>query len=125
VSEPATVGQAAGALCIATRKPIEIWFQDEARIGQKNGLVRQWARHGTRPRQPADQRYESAYLLGAICPARDTGAALALPFADTQAMQLHLDEIARSAKRGAMPCCCSIAPAGTRQAPSKSRRTSP
>ncbi len=82
-------------------KPIEIWFQDEARIGQKNGLVRQWARRGTRPRQPADQRYESAYLFGAICPARGTGAALALPFADTEAMQLHLDEIARTVRRGA------------------------
>jgi len=75
------------------KKPIEIWFQDEARIGQKNGLVRQWARRGTRPRQPADQRYESAYLFGAICPARGTGAALVLPFADTEAMQLHLDEV--------------------------------
>ena len=82
-------------------KPIEIWFQDEARIGQKNGLARQWAKRGTRPRQPADQRYESAYIFGAICPARGTGAALALPFADTAAMQLHLDEIARSVKRGA------------------------
>jgi hypothetical protein len=40
-------------------------------------------------------------LFGAICPARGTGAALALPFADTQAMQLHLDEIARTVKRGA------------------------
>ena len=38
------------------KKKIEIWFQDEARIGQKNGLVRQWARRGTRPVQPADQR---------------------------------------------------------------------
>jgi hypothetical protein len=63
--------------------------------------VRQWARRGTRPRQPADQRYESAYLFGAICPARGTGAALALPFADTDAMQLHLDEIARTVARGA------------------------
>ena len=63
--------------------------------------MRQWARRGTRPRQPADQRYESAYLFGAICPARGTGAALALPFADTQAMQLHLDEIARTVKRSA------------------------
>jgi hypothetical protein len=26
--------------------PIEIWFQDEARIGQKNGIVRQWAKTG-------------------------------------------------------------------------------
>jgi hypothetical protein len=82
-------------------KPIEIWFQDEARIGQKNGIIRQWARRGSRPRQPADQRYESAYLFGAICPARGTGAALALPFADTEAMQLHLNEIARTVAKGA------------------------
>ena len=75
--------------------------KDEARIGQKNGLVRQWARRGTRPRQPADQRYENAYLFGAICPARGTGAALALPFADTEAMQLHLDEIAANVAPGA------------------------
>ena len=81
--------------------PIEIWFQDEARIGQKNGLVRQWARRGTRPRQPADQRYQSAYLFGAICPAQGKGAALALPFADTEAMQLHLDEISRHVAVGA------------------------
>jgi transposase len=63
--------------------------------------VRQWAKRGTRPRQPADQRYESAYLFGAICPARGTGSALALPFADTEAMQLHLDEIARTVTKGA------------------------
>ena len=85
---------------IPKRKPIEIWFQDEARIGQKNGVVRQWARRGTRPRQPADQRYENAYLFGAICPARGVGAALAMPYADTEAMQLHIDEIARTVARG-------------------------
>jgi len=86
---------------IAKSKKVEIWFQDEARIGQKNGLVRQWARRGTRPRQPADQRYESAYLFGAICPARGVGAALALPFADTEAMQMHIDEIALHVAKGA------------------------
>ena len=79
---------------------MEIWFQDEMRLGQKNGLVRQWARRGTRPRQPADQRYESAYLFGAICPSRGTGAALAMPYADTEAMQLHLEEISRAVARG-------------------------
>ena len=81
--------------------PIEIWFEDEARVGQKNGQVRQWAKRGTRPRQPADQRYENAYLFGAICPARGVGAALALPRADTEAMQLHLDEISRHVAEGA------------------------
>ena len=66
------------------------------RLGQKNGTVRQWARTGTRPRQPADQRYKSAYLFGAICPAEGTGAALVMPRADTQAMQAHLKEISRT-----------------------------
>ena len=56
---------------------------------------------GTRPFQPADQRYESAYLFGAICPARGVGAGLALPFADTDAMQLHLDEISLHVARDA------------------------
>jgi hypothetical protein len=59
-------------------------------------LVRQWARRGSRPRQPKDQRYQSLYLFGAICPARGTGAALVLPWANTQAMQAHLWEISRN-----------------------------
>ncbi len=65
------------------------------RVGQKNGLVYQWAKKGTRPRQPKDQRYANAYLFGAICPARDTGAAIVLPFANTEAMQHHLNQISR------------------------------
>lgn len=71
------------------------------RLGQKNGLVRQWARTGSRPRQPGDQRYQSAYLFGAICPARGTGAAVVMPKANTQAMQLHLEEIGRAVAPGA------------------------
>ena len=81
--------------------PIELWWQDEMRLGQKNALVRQWARKGTRPRQPKDQRYQSLYLFGAICPARGTGAALALPWANTDAMDAHLREIARAVAPGA------------------------
>ncbi len=104
--------------------PIEIWFQDEARIGQKNGQVRQWAKRGTRPRQPADQRYDNASLFGAICPARGVGAALALPYADTEAMQLHLDEISRHVAEGAHACCSSTEPDSTRPAISMSLRTS-
>ena len=42
-----------------------------------------------------DQRYACAYIFGAVCPARDTGVALVLPDADTNAMNLHLAEISR------------------------------
>ena len=100
---------------VSKGKPVEIWFQDEMRLGQKNGLVRQWARRGSRPRQPADQRYESAYLFGAICPARGTGAALALPYADTEAMQLHWRRSPARSREGHTPSCCLTAPAGTRR----------
>ena len=77
---------------VAARNTVEIWFQDEARLGQKNGQVRQWARKGTRPRQPADQRYHNAYLFRAICPATGKGAALMMPKANAYAMQAPLDE---------------------------------
>lgn len=76
--------------------PVEIWFQDEARVGQKNGHVYQWATKGTRPRQMADQRYENAYIFGAVCPALDKGAALVMPRANAEAMQQHLEEISQS-----------------------------
>ena len=71
------------------------------RLGQKNGLVRQWARSGSRPRQPKDQRYKSAYLFGAICPTRGTGAALVMPIANTHTMQAHLHEISQAVAPGA------------------------
>jgi len=65
-------------------------------VGQKNGLVYQWAPKGTRPRQPADQRYANTYIFGAVCPALDKGAALVMPRANTEAMQKHLEEISAS-----------------------------
>lgn len=82
-------------------KPIEIWFQDEARVGQKNKLTRRWAPRGTRPSAPRDQRTQSAYIFGAICPAQGKAAGLVLPRCNTQAMALHLDEIALAVAPGA------------------------
>jgi hypothetical protein len=70
-----------------------VWFQDEMRVGQKNKLTYRWARTGSRPRATHDQRTQSTYLFGAVCPERGTGAALVLPACNTQAMQLHLNAI--------------------------------
>src|SRR6266404_9478986 len=85
----------------AAGKPIEIWFQDEARIGQKNKITRRWARRGTRPSAPHDQRTRSTYIFGAICPARGTAAGLVLPRCNTAAMALHLAEISNTVTPGA------------------------
>jgi hypothetical protein len=72
---------------------IEVWFADEARIGQKNGITRRWAKRGTRPSAPQDQRYASTYIFGAVCPREGKGAALVLPVCNTEAMNLHLAEV--------------------------------
>ena len=85
----------------AIGKPLEIWFQDEARVGQKGTLTRIWARKGSRPRKPRDTRYEWAYIFGAICPARAAGAAIVMPYADTEAMNAHLKVIAARIAPGA------------------------
>lgn len=79
---------------------IEIWFADEARIGQKNKITRRWARRGTRPCAAHDQRTASTYIFGAICPKEGKGAALVLPACNIEAMNLHLAEIATEVAPG-------------------------
>ncbi len=86
---------------LSADKPIEIWFQDEARVGQKNKITRRWAKRGTRPSAPRDQRTESMYIFGAICPEQDKGAGLVLPFCNTETMSLHLAEISLLVAKGA------------------------
>ena len=61
---------------LAAGTAIEVWFQDEMRVGQKNKLTYCWARTGSRPRTAHDQRTDSTYLFGAVCPQRGAGAAL-------------------------------------------------
>ena len=50
---------------------------------------------------PRDQRHASAYLFGAVCPARDLGVALVLPEVNSEAMSLHLAEISKHVRPGA------------------------
>jgi hypothetical protein len=69
----------------AAGKPIEIWFSDEARAGQKGTLTHVWAPVGSRPVMVRDKRRGSACLFGAICPAREVGAAVVMPAANTEA----------------------------------------
>jgi DDE superfamily endonuclease len=84
----------------AKGKPIEIWFQDEARIGQQGTLTRVWAKRGTRPRAPHDQRYDWAYLFGAACPQRRVAAGLVMPAANAETMSLHLTAIGHKVAAG-------------------------
>ena len=52
--------------------------------GEKNKLVYRQARTGSRPRAVHDQRTQSTYLFGAVCPERGTDATLVLSTCNSQ-----------------------------------------
>lgn len=70
-------------------------------MGQKNKRIRRWARRGTWPRIPHDQRTKSAYIFGAICLEKGKAAGLIRPACNTPAMQAHLEEIGATVAPGA------------------------
>jgi transposase len=49
-----------------------------------------------------DHRFTSAYLFGAVCPARGTGAAVIMPHVNIEAMNEHLTEISARVSVGAI-----------------------
>src|ERR1700730_4800705 len=86
----------------AAGTPMEIWFQDEARVGQKGSLTYVWAEVGSRPPMVRGNRHETAYIFGAICPARGVGAAVITPTVNTECMNLHLAEISTQITSGSV-----------------------
>ena len=85
----------------ARGKPLELWWRDEARIGQQATLTRIWAERVSRPAAPRDQRYLRCCLFGAIRPARGMGAAPVLPCANARTMNLRLAETSTVITSGA------------------------
>ncbi len=72
---------------------VDIWFQDESRIGQQGSQTRLWAKKGTRPRVVKQQQFLYQYIFGAVCPSQKTCAAIVLPFANGCGITKHLEEI--------------------------------
>jgi hypothetical protein len=57
-------------------------------------------RRGTRPSAPSDQRTVSTHIFGEICPKEGKAVCLIRPKCNTEAMQSHLDEIAKDVEPG-------------------------
>lgn len=70
----------------------DIWFQDEARLGQQNTTTRLWAAKGSTPRAVKQQQFEFkyAYLFGSVCPSRGIGEALVVHWTNKDIMNLHM-----------------------------------
>ncbi|NYT46799.1 MAG: transposase [Candidatus Methanofishera endochildressiae] len=87
-------------------KDTEVWFQDEARVGQRGTVTRIWANKGTRPRVIRQQQFNAAYLFGAVCPANGKAAGIVMPKANTEGMQYHLEVISESVSPGKHNTIC-------------------
>jgi transposase len=72
---------------------VDIWFQDESRVGQQGTQTRIWAKRGSRPRAVKQQQFIAEYIFGAVCPLQKTAAAIIVPYANQNALKHHLKEI--------------------------------
>lgn len=74
---------------------MEVWFQDEARIGQQGTLTRLWALRGSRPTAVKQTEYEWVYLFASINACTGEAVALVSPSVNTDYMNAHLEHISR------------------------------
>ncbi len=75
---------------------VEVWGQDEARLGLQPVLRRVWAKRGRRPTVTVEPRYEWLWLYAAVHPHSGTVFWLILPFLNTKCAELFLAEFART-----------------------------
>lgn len=77
-------------------RPLELWFQDEARFGQQGTLTRVWAFRGQRAVAPRQIGYEWSYLYGSVDPLSGRTHGLALPYVNLEMMRLYLEDFSRT-----------------------------
>lgn len=75
---------------------VQVWCQDEARLGLQPTLRRIWRKRGNRPTAVIEPAYEWLWLYGAVHPRSGQVFWLILPFLDGDCVQLFLDEFART-----------------------------
>ena len=76
-----------------------MFFQDEARFGQKGRCCRRWWLRGQRPGGPVDQRHTFVYAFAAVEPATGRDFCLLLPEVSTAAMNAFLQHFSATLPR--------------------------
>jgi len=80
---------------------VEVWFEDEARFGQKGTLTRVWAEKGSRPRAPKQGGFANLHVLTAVCPATGQAEGLVSAVLNTGVVQSFLDQLSGTIPVGA------------------------
>lgn len=80
---------------------VEVWAEDEARLGLKPILRRVWAPRGQRPLADSSHQYEWLYTYGFVEPATGRCEWLILPTVRTDVMSMALRHFAQRVGAGA------------------------
>jgi hypothetical protein len=96
-------------------RPVELWCEDEARLGLVPVARRVWALKGHRPTRGGRPRYQSLYVYGFAQPATGRNLCLFLPKANTGLRSEALAEFGHWADPAGQRCWCCwwTTPAGT------------
>jgi transposase len=77
-------------------KRLQLWFQDEARVGNKGRVCHRWWLKGERAPGVCQQGYQWAYIFSAVRPATGDDFTLVLPFVNAEMMNLFLAGLAKT-----------------------------
>jgi transposase len=80
-------------------KKVQIWYQDEARFGQKGIVTKIWTIEGTRPTLPRQNGFKSSYFIGAVCPETGKKHALLFDGLDSRVVNIFLDDFSKTLSR--------------------------
>ena len=90
-----------------------LFFQDEARIGQKGRVCHVWWKRGERPPGLCDRRFTFAYIFAAVEPGTDNAFALIMPDANTERCRSFSIASPRRSPTTSTSPCSPIKPDGT------------
>lgn len=75
-------------------KAVEVWAEDEARLGLKPIARRVWCLKGRRPTRKGQSKFKSLYVFGFVHPATGRNRTLILPRANAGTMGQALADFA-------------------------------
>ena len=76
-------------------RPVLIFAQDEGRFGRISDTRRAWSPPGCRPRSPRQVIRSYLYAYVAVCPGLGQMTALILPSANTEMMNIFLNQVSQ------------------------------
>ncbi len=80
---------------VSRKNKYNVYFQDEGRFGRMGDPVYCWSKKGYRPSIAQQRIREYTYAYSAINPYNGDVFSLVLPYANTECMQLFMDEFSK------------------------------